>query len=314
MLILHKTRYLDFKLTEMWRALIKYQFLATLLAEQTGTKRSPRNVYCDRIELSRKAFCNQMKDRTHFTARFEFFVTHLKNMLSFTVFTVLSTTSFRFSNFRNAQISGSGTPVVFSTGLFGIMPPSGYKMLLDKFKKISVIYIQDLRPLTNSDFKSIASALSVEKVGLISHSSFLPNTLSCDAISAAILCDPITFPSISQRGIESQNITTTFPVKIIQARHRYSKGAHFFASATPILFGDVFFEIYENVGHLDILDEFLADAIYSIGWWEKSSTPVQQHNVIKNKNKTTRFVLKERRAIRDEYKKHIVASSESFFV
>lgn len=170
---------------------------------------------------------------------------------------------------REIQIMGRGPPVLFSPGLFGTMPKYFYGELLNNLKKnVSLITINDFLPLGINDIDEIATALSVDKLSLITHSSFDPPILTSERLNLAILCDPISIPTIDFTGIKPKCVETKIPILGIKAEKAYFARNPIPDFQNPTIIGDYKSEIYSGVGHVDILDDFWSQLALRTGLWE----------------------------------------------
>ena len=147
--------------------------------------------------------------------------------LSYLVISVLSFNIFspkpKTSSGRELIVVGKGPPVLFSPGLFGTMPKWFYGEFLNNLKKnVSIVTINDFYPLKIDDICEIADSIAVDKISLITHSSFEPNILTCDRLNAAALCDPISIPDFDFSGIKTKSVTTDIPILGIKAEKAYS--------------------------------------------------------------------------------------------
>lgn len=176
---------------------------------------------------------------------------------------------------RELIVIGKGPPVLFSPGLFGTMPKLFYGEFLNNLKKnISIVTINDFYPLKLDDISEIADSIAVDKMSLITHSSFEPNILTCDRLNAAALCDPISIPDIDFSGIKPKSVLTEIPILGIKAEKAYfSKNPIPKFQYTEII-GDYIEEIYPGVGHPDILDDFWAELALKTGLWEGISPDI----------------------------------------
>ena len=135
------------------------------------------------------------------------------------------------------------------------------------------------------------------------------NILTSDKINYAILCDPITLPDIDFRGFVSQEIVTNCNVKIINAEQGYKKSNQLTLPDfnAPVIKGNVDIETYLGVGHVDIIDDFIADEILKLGFWESIPSPKQTFN---NWSWKKMMRKSEKRDIRTEYRKHVAKTVE----
>ncbi len=195
----------------------------------------------------------------------------LISVLSFNIFSPKPKTS----SGRELLVIGKGPPVLFSPGLFGTMPKWFYEEFLNNLKKnVSIVTINDFYPLKIEDICEIADSIAVDKLSLITHSSFDPNILTCDRLNSAVLCDPISIPNVDFTGIKTKSVTTDIPILGIKAEKAYySKKSIPEFQCTEII-GNYIEEVYPGVGHPDILDDFWAEIALKTGIWEGISPDI----------------------------------------
>ena len=100
---------------------------------------------------------------------------------------------------KQLNLRGDGPPVLFSPGLFGMMPDFFYNNLIDELKKNNtIITINDFSPISQNNIKEICNTIKVDKIGYIGHSSFDPNIINNNKyIKSALFIDPINIPFIN---------------------------------------------------------------------------------------------------------------------
>ena len=173
-------------------------------------------------------------------------------------------------------LEGKGPPVIFSTGLYNTMPRFLYTKLLRDMKRNSTI-IGTSGPINKGTISDIADAIGVERVALMSHSSFLPEVLTSSRLCSAVLCDPITLPRVGWDGMLAEEIYNECPVLSIFAKNAFD-GADVPVPGfnQPLLGGECTEYIIDNVGHPDILDDWCARLAEWTGLWkgaQRSKTP-----------------------------------------
>jgi len=173
-------------------------------------------------------------------------------------------------NGREIRIVGKGPPVVFSPGLYGSMHPSMYNQFIHNLKdKISVITLGGLGIIRKKDIEEISIIIGVEKIGLLTHSSFDYNALSSPIIEKAVLLDPITLPDISTESMDIQNkiIESLVPTMVLYANlsKEIDKAFVLPGFGPEIVGNDVEHITYDNVGHTDILDNIWAETGKMLG-------------------------------------------------
>ena len=215
---------------------------------------------------------------------------------------------------RSVTLSGKGPPVVFSPGLFGVMPHQGYSKLLKRLhKKMTIITFNDVLPMMRNDIEDITNELNIQSVGFLSHSSFNPQILTSDFIEKAFLCDPVSLPRINFGGLENVNVETSCPIKVVQASKTQTP-----KTKEPIPefnipdFGDMTtIEQYDNIGHLDILDDFWADLFLKIGVWETSDKAKNSFRDWKFENSADKSHVKNERI---KYRNYLADEIEDFML
>ena len=109
------------------------------------------------------------------------------------------------------------------------------------------------------DIDDISKSIMADSVVFLSHSSFDNNILKSDKINHAILCDPITNPDLGFEGLKQEPIDNNYPCLIIRAEKAYSTKVPIPNFLNPNLKGEIEDITYNDVGHIDILDDFWAD-------------------------------------------------------
>ena len=184
---------------------------------------------------------------------------------------------------KRLSVIGNGPPVVFSAGLYGTMPRLLYNDFINTLKNnITIVSINDFKPITKTDIDDIANSLGVDSVSYISHSSFYPEVLESKKINKAILIDPICLPKIDIEGMNSleikpPKINVDYPLKIFKAEKLYNTKKPLPDWQTPTIEGNVDDEIIVNIGHPDILDDFWANIAKKIGFWETTEGEIVNH-------------------------------------
>lgn len=118
--------------------------------------------------------------------------------------------------------------VIFSSGLYGSMPPAMYTDFLGALRK------RNIHVLT-VEYPGVVNVASVERVcrewtkknggtgrfGLLAHSSFDEGLLRLPCIRSAMLCDPVTLPRAGFGRVQPAVIDTSKPVMVTCAVHTY---------------------------------------------------------------------------------------------
>ena len=96
---------------------------------------------------------------------------------------------------KRASLHGSGPPVLFSSGLFGLMPRRLYTKLFQELSQnVTLAVIEDASATSATDVSGLAYSLGVDGVGLLAHSAIDVNVLQSPHVRAAVLCDPVVLP------------------------------------------------------------------------------------------------------------------------
>tara|TARA_Y100000748_G_scaffold278506_1_gene256236 strand:+ start:59 stop:694 length:636 start_codon:yes stop_codon:yes gene_type:complete len=157
------------------------------------------------------------------------------------------------------KMQGTGPPVLFSTGWFGMMPREFYSKLLSQLEKNNTIITLDGGINSPSDkiIEDISDTLAVKSIGFLSHSSIPKSIFNSNKINKAIMMDPIVVPPSPQLSY--------FDTFFIKAEKSYRSDMGIPEFLTPNVPHEGMF--YMNVGHPDILDNFWADIAEGIGFW-----------------------------------------------
>ena len=170
------------------------------------------------------------------------------------------TPTLRLENGQRISLHGSGPPVVFSSGLFGLMPRRLYTSLFKLLKRdMTLVVLEDVAPITSDVITDITNTLSVDKVGLLTHSSIYSEILNSGEVEAAVLCDPVVLPVLDmmQGGLVPPETEPDFPIVVLKAEKAYSSsGIPNMISPRLKTSHDVTFM---DVGHADLLDDTWAD-------------------------------------------------------
>lgn len=160
---------------------------------------------------------------------------------------------------QRVSLHGSGPPVVFSSGLFGLMPRRLYTSLFRELETdLTLVVLDDVAPVTVDVVEKISDALGVDQVGFLSHSSFDGRILESPRVGSVVLCDPVTMPTmgaglqLEKKRVESPSLDAL----VIKAEHSYDG-----EDGPPIpeyLLPDMLSSrelMFPGVGHADVLDE-----------------------------------------------------------
>ena len=183
----------------------------------------------------------------------------------------------KLSSGKTAIIDGKGPPLLFSSGLYGTMPRRFYTKLINDLKKnVTVVSIENFNIMEPDDIDNIVDKLRVDSIAFLSHSSFNPEVLENDKINSAVLLDPICLPKINFAGITRPYANIDYPVLIIRSEKLYNTENPLpdwqeIEIETSQTITD---EIYRDVGHPDILDDFWADIAKNFGFWSMAEQDI----------------------------------------
>lgn len=215
--------------------------------------------------------------------------------------------SVKLSSGRQISLIGTGPPVIFSPGLYGTMPRQIYSKFLDQLKKnITLISFNDLSPITSKDIDDVSNSIMVDSVGFISHSSFDINILSSNKINKAIMYDPITNPQFGFRGFIQKPIEINYPSLIIRAKKAYNTKVPIPTFLEPNIQGKSLDIIYDNVGHIDILDDYWADLAKKYGFWDSLNPQLIKFN------EWTKIPKSDLNLRRSDYRKFVAKNTIQF--
>ena len=202
----------------------------------------------------------------------------------------------KLSSGRTATLTGRGPPVLFSTGLFGTMPSQFYSELIQKLKKnVTVVTFNGLMPVTPKDVFDLADTLKVDALTYVGHSSFNPEILESTRINNAVLVDPIVIPSLDVTGvlngglnaIDAKSVDVDFHVVVVKTEKLYESKLDLPTWQELEINGDVYNEVYEGVGHPDLLDDTWANMAKSTDLWGTAQGETMPFKEWKYDNKNT---------------------------
>ena len=221
--------------------------------------------------------------------------------------------SIKVSSGREITLNGNGPPVVFSSGLFGTMPSQFYSSFINEIKKnMTVVTFNDFGIVNKKDFEDVVESLGVTEAGFVSHSTFSPDVLSSEYLSGAVLCDPIILPKITLFGGQSNLIKSNAATLAIKAEKTYDSEFSVPDFQIPMMTNDYSEEIYSDVGHIDILDDFWANIGMQTNFWQgPTSEKITFKSWNKNKINTGKTNIKK---IRETYRKFIASKISNFFM
>ena len=228
------------------------------------------------------------------------------------IFNITITNSFLFQNSlklssgKTISFSGKGPPVLFATGLYGIMPQFIYSNFVNDLKKnLTIINVNGNLPLVKSDINEIANSINSNKISYIGHSSFNHDILESNKINTAILLDPLFVPLISFYGFESPFIKPKYNMLVINT----DKLVNSINKKPPEwqflnLDKSVQIEIYKNVGHPDILDDRWANIAKNLNFWDMAEGEKMEFKNWKFNSKNT--ISNTRKKYRKDVVKKII--------
>lgn len=220
--------------------------------------------------------------------------------------TAFFTPTISLSSGRKINVDGKGVPVIFSPGLFGTMPSFMYSDFLKELKNnVTMITVNDLKPLTKKDIDAVADKLNVDQISYLSHSSFFPEVLESSHINQAILMDPINIPKIKMTGLENYEFDLKIPTYILKSEKLYQTDVPLPAWQDPTFKGDITEEMFMDVGHPDILNDFWSNVANDIGMWDTLSPTKSQFKDWKFEKKHNE-VSTLRKAYRQDVAKKII--------
>ena len=197
-------------------------------------------------------------------------------LLTLTCVNAFFNPSVKLSNGKSAILQGNGPPVLFSTGIFGTVPQQFYNQFIKSLKhNVTVVTIDGLLPIAPSDINDLADSLKVDSLAYVGHSSFEPTLLETNRINNAVLIDPIVIPEINMNtiftngidNIDPRSVSVSYPVIIIKSEKLYKSKLNLPTWQELTINGNVKSEIYNGVGHPDILDDTWANIAKSTNLW-----------------------------------------------
>ena len=137
------------------------------------------------------------------------------------------------------------TPVIVSTGLYGIMPHFAYSEIFSSFNVVNAPSL-----LNKRSFEDICDKYEKDKMPLIIHSSFDPRILDSHRLERALLIDPAILPSFGTSGFVPTKVSARAPINILRSKMYDSFVKKPFQ---PELESATCIQV-EHGGHSDILD------------------------------------------------------------
>ena len=214
----------------------------------------------------------------------------------------------KLSSGKTITVTGKGSPILFSTGLFGTMPKFIYSEFINGLKRnISVVTIDGFSPISKNDLDEVCATLQVDKIGLLTHSSFVSEILNSDVINSAVLLDPITLPSISINGLNNPSVNNDYPTLIIKSEKLYDGKRTIPEWQNPDFNENIIEETINGVGHPDILDNTWANVAKQTNLWDMAEGKTMKYSDWKLNIKNSIP------SIRREYRKYLNNKIIDFF-
>tara|TARA_B100001989_G_C24547461_1_gene471931 strand:+ start:761 stop:1372 length:612 start_codon:yes stop_codon:yes gene_type:complete len=167
-----------------------------------------------------------------------------------TIFTLL--TSF--------TITGKGPVTVFSSGLYGFMPPKTYSFFVEELTKdYSVLTTRNFSPMLKKNVERYCNQMEIKEFIFVSHSSFDHTILESKFCKEAFLIDPVSLPEFPLRN---RRIYTDIPTTIIKCKYSYNNhktNPFILPGFSTHIEGDDIKLFDLEAGHIDILDNFWAN-------------------------------------------------------
>ena len=223
--------------------------------------------------------------------------------------------SFKLKSDKTVYLKGNGPPVIFSTGLFGVMPNFIYSDIQNKLSQnYTLILNKDYKPFVLNDISDIKNELSVDYLSLFSHSSINSNILESKIFNKIVSCDPIVLPKINSNGLSKRNVNINSDILIIKAEKLYNSDKVLPNFQNPIFNNDKIYSeiIYKDVGHPDILNDYWADLAIYTNFWRGLEN---KKEIKKYKEwKYTKYIENNKKIqkLRKEYKNYIVKEVNNF--
>ena len=217
-------------------------------------------------------------------------------LISLATVSAFFTPSVKLSNGRTASLKGRGPPVLFSPGLFGTMPPQFYSNVINSLtKNVTVVTFNDVLPITPNDIPDLADSLNVDTLTYFSHSSFNPDILESNRINNAVLVDPIVIPNFDITGvlngglsaIDPKSVFVEYPVVVIKSEKLYESKLDLPTWQELIINGEVENDVYDGVGHPDLLDDTWANIAKTTDLWGTATGNIMSFKEWKYNHKNT---------------------------
>ena len=174
--------------------------------------------------------------------------------------------SLRLQSGLQISLHGQGPPVLFSSGLYGLMPRRIYSRLFSELSKnLTMVVLDSVAPVRADLLDDICSTIRSDDIGLFAHSSLDMELLRSDRVRSAVLCDPVVYPSVQflpHPGVTSPLVARDIPMLILKAEQTYSVtsgGTAFPDFLIPTGPSDTSERVFDKMGHADLLDDTWAE-------------------------------------------------------
>ena len=180
----------------------------------------------------------------------------------------------------SVTLTGTGPPVLLSTGLYGTMPAWLYSDFVNALRVNFTVVMPNGVAVVNADLvRDVTEALSVDSVGLVAHSSLDSHLIELEEVATVVLCDPVVVPKFEFGSIRRHRVHRSCPCLVIRAALTYESGP----GGIPIpgfLFPDLpvnstIVHVLDGVGHADLLDDRWAALGAQLPWMRGANAPQQ---------------------------------------
>lgn len=196
---------------------------------------------------------------------------------------------------------GTGPPVAFSSGLYGVMPRRLYtEVFANMIDNVTLVVETDIAPLSANKFESMRELLAVDKLSLFSHSSVDADILRANTLNKAVLCDPVSLElPIVGRGklAEDKHKFLTLRAGVAYETNGIPEYLNPFATTTET-------KIFQNMGHADLLDDSWAELGPRVLPWMKGMQIAPRSMPFQDWQPTI-FNQKHQKESRESYRKTV---------
>lgn len=173
---------------------------------------------------------------------------------------------------RSISLHGTGSPIVFSSGLFGLMPRRIYTRLMERLSaNATIVVVDDAVPVTSALVDDVATTIGVDRVGFFAHSSMDADILSSHRVHSAVLCDPVVLPTV-ESIVGTRRFDPPFPVLKVQSELAYTVEPVGIPEYISPHIAQCRSTIIRGVGHADLLDDTWADLGPRVLPWMRGAT------------------------------------------